>query len=198
MFVCPEADGGRRHTLVPVMSGQHPLSKKRCRDEDGEGWDRQRKKQEAAAATTIAEPELSSSRPSSSPPPPPPPPPPEPGILCSASTGMTMAAANALLEAWKTTEKHTPYDNMHDILQVVADAPELLGGVNLGEVMVRTLPGAADARAPADAIAPLPARTHAPHVAPSLAGRGRGAGGAQDEGADTVRGVPGGEKGLLR
>ena len=103
-----------------------------------------------------------------------------------------MAAANALLEAWKTTEKHTPYDNMHDILQVVADAPELLGGVNLGEVIVRTLPGAADA------IAPLPARTHAPHVAPSLAGRGRGAGGAQDEGADTVRGVPGGEKGLLR
>ena len=50
-----------------------------------------------------------------------------------------------------------PAPALVDILQVVAEDPGLLGGVNLGEVMVRTLPGAADARAPADAIAPLPA-----------------------------------------
>ena len=64
---------------------------------------------------------------------------------------MTVADVKALFARWENTTEHDAYNNMADVLRVLLEEPELLGKVNLGELLVGhrppyTLPSKGHAR----------------------------------------------------
>ena len=82
---------------------------------------------------------------------------------------MTVGDVKALFARWANTTEHDAYNNMADVLGVVFEEPELLDGVNLGELLVRRRPPTHATPRPPRPARRLPSNGHARPLACLLA-----------------------------